>query len=295
MAIDPLVASDLEQIAHALGFAKYLPIPFAPPNLYPMSAPAFVKKLGAERPRPAQPRLGLYVHVPFCNYACNFCFYAKRVGENGATMARYVRALERELEWVEPGTELTGLYVGGGTPTALPASLLDALLGRIFARMRDRVGAIHTLECSPESLSGEHVQVLRDHSIPRVSLGIQSLRDDVLNDVRRRHSREQSLDACRRLVEAGRIVNVDLIYGLPRQTEQSLAEDFRTAAALGVQSVTLYNLRVNERTPVVSILREEERLDLHRMVRWRALISAPRRKWDLNKRVGTHSFGQRPY
>jgi oxygen-independent coproporphyrinogen-3 oxidase len=237
-----------------------------------MSAPAFVKQPGVERLRPAQSRIGLYVHIPFCNYACNFCFYAKRVGDEAPTKARYVQALARELEWVEPGTELTGLYVGGGTPTALPAPLLDQLLGDIFAHMRERPGAIHTVESSPESLSAEHVQVLCDHSIRRVSLGIQSLQAEVLDDVKRGHDRKQSMDACRRLVEAGRIVNVDLIYGLPRQTEQSLVEDFRAVSALGIQSVTIYNLRVNERTPVVNVLREEERLDLLRMARWRAIV-----------------------
>jgi len=272
MALDPQTPSDLQQIARTLGFTHYLPIPFAPPNLYPMSAPAFVKQANAERQRPARSRIGLYVHIPFCNYACNFCFYAKRVGDELSTKSRYVRALARELAWVEPGTELTGLYVGGGTPTALPAPLLDELLGEIFARMRNIPGAIHTVECSPESLSAEHVRVLDDRSIARVSLGIQSLQEEVINDVRRRHSREQSMEACRRLVEAGRIVNVDLIYGLPRQTEQSLTEDFRAVAALGVESVTIYNLRVNERTPVVSMLRDEERLDILRMARWRAIV-----------------------
>src|SRR5208282_374184 len=78
--------------------------------------------------------------------------------------------------------------------------------------------------------------------------------------------------ACRRLVESDRIVNVDLIYGLPAQTEDSLIEDFRAIAALGVHSVTVYSLRVNDRTPVASALRDEERLDLVRLARWRAIV-----------------------
>jgi len=96
---DPLDGINLQEIAGKLGFMDYLPIPFAPPNIYPMSAPKFVSSPGAERTRPAGTRLGIYVHVPFCNYACNFCFYAKRVGDEESTMARYVRALSRELEW----------------------------------------------------------------------------------------------------------------------------------------------------------------------------------------------------
>jgi oxygen-independent coproporphyrinogen-3 oxidase len=261
---------DLKRIAQALGGAQR--VAYAPTSVYPMAAPAFVKTPGAERPHPFGGPLGVYVHVPFCEYGCTFCFYARRVGASPEQMRRYVAAAVRELEWVVPDTRLSQLYVGGGTPTSLPADLLDELLAAVFARVRDNGQYIHTVECSPETLTDEHLRVFRRRGIWRVSLGIQSFDDAVLDGVKRRHSSAEALTACERLVDGGFVVNVDLIYGLPRQSETTFCNDFETVAARGVDSVTAYNLRLNERTPVVGQLRREERLDVAQLIRWRALV-----------------------
>src|SRR5437879_5195645 len=85
-------SAELDRITAALGPLSRLT--YAPPHIYPMSAPAFEKTTNRDRPRPAPGPLGIYVHVPFCNYACSFCFYANRVGDNFDQMARYVQALE---------------------------------------------------------------------------------------------------------------------------------------------------------------------------------------------------------
>jgi len=262
--------ADIERIVQALGGVRR--VAYAPASVYPMAAPAFVATPGAERPQPAGGRLGVYIHVPFCEYGCTFCFYVRRVGASAEQMRRYVAAAVRELDWVVPGTPLSQLYVGGGTPTSLRADLLDELLATVFARVRDDGQQIHTVECSPETLTDEHLRVFRRRGIGRVSVGIQSFDDVVLDGVKRRHSGAEALAACERLVDSGFIVNVDLIYGLPRQTEAIFRDDFETVAACGVDSVTAYNLRINERTPVVGQLRQDERLDLARLIQWRALV-----------------------
>src|SRR6185369_17401814 len=100
-------------------------VAYAPPNIFPMSAPSFTRRRSNRPRRPTADRLSIYLHVPFCNYHCNFCFYATRVGTPRDQMDRYVDAVLRELQWLEPGTRLSQLYVGGGTPTALPPDLLD--------------------------------------------------------------------------------------------------------------------------------------------------------------------------
>ena len=270
---------DVPRIAAALGEAARTP--YAPPHVYPMSAPTFVPEPEAPRPRPTgidsgvtKPgSLGVYVHVPFCNYACNFCFYAKKIDENRALMERYTRAAIRELQWIEPGTPLSQLYFGGGTPTALPADLLDELLTTVFSRVHpDGGGAVHTVECSPESFTAEHIAVLDTHGIERMSMGIQTLDEKVLHTVNRLHSAQTALDAIDRLVATGKIINIDLIYGLPGQTEERFRDDFRRVTERGINSVTCYNLRINEQTPVVRELKESERLDLDRLLRWRQVV-----------------------
>src|SRR5687768_15792880 len=98
---------------------------FSVPHDYPNSAPAYTVAPMAERERPRAGHLEVYVHLPFCRYHCTFCYFAVRVGANEDMMRRYVRAVVRELDWIEPGTPLSQLYVGGGTPTAVPPDLLD--------------------------------------------------------------------------------------------------------------------------------------------------------------------------
>jgi len=261
---------DLGRVLAVLGPAAA--VSYAPPNIYPMSAPRFAAGTGVERPHPAGRDLGIYVHVPFCSYHCTFCFYATRIGADLTQKRRYVEGLIRELEWVREGSSLTQLYVGGGTPTALPPELLARVLENVFGKMVLRDRHVHTVEASPETLSPEHVAVLKTCGVQRVSMGVQSLNDEVLDTVKRRHTRGMVETSCRLLVDAGLMVNIDLIYGLPGQTPEGFGGDFEAIARLGVHSITAYNLRVNERTPVARSLVDDERLDLANLVRWRSAV-----------------------
>jgi oxygen-independent coproporphyrinogen-3 oxidase len=261
---------DLARIAAALDSTPT--VAYSAPHDYPHAASMFTRSPGAARERVTAPALRLYAHVPFCNYACSFCCYAKHVGAGEAEMRRYVQALRTELEWVPPGTPLSQLFVGGGTPTALPAELLDELLAAINARMPRAGDHVHTVEASPESVTDAHLAVLKARGIGRISMGIQSLQDGVLDAVRRTHGTSVAVDACRRIVAAGFILNIDLMYGLPGQTEDGFRRDFELLAASGVHAVTAYSLRLNEFTPVARQLAEPERFSLPKLVRWRAFI-----------------------
>lgn len=261
---------DLHRVAVALQ-----PTPtasYSAPHDYPHAAPMFVPSPEIERERVECDPLRLYVHIPFCNYACSFCCYSKRVGADAAEMQRYVGALKRELEWVEPGTSVSQFFVGGGTPTALPADMLDEVLQSVTDRMPFAGNCVHTVEASPESVSDEHLRVLKRRGVGRISMGIQSLQDSVLEAVRREHGPATALDACNRIVGAGFILNIDLIYGLPGQDEANFRRDFEIAAENGVHAVTAYSLRLNEYTPVARQLRQSERFDLHRLMRWRTVV-----------------------
>jgi oxygen-independent coproporphyrinogen-3 oxidase len=268
----PLEGPDLDRILAVLGPAAR--VSYAPPNVYPMSAPRFMANAGMERPHPDGRDLGIYVHVPFCSYHCTFCFYATTIGANAAQKHRYVQGLLKELAWLPARTHLTQLYIGGGTPTALPSELLAAVLTAVFDRVTSSSGQVHTVEASPETLVADHVAVLKLHGVERVSMGVQSLSDEVLGTIKRRHTREMVEASCQSLIDAGLMVNIDLIYGLPGQTLESFLHDLEAVAGLGVHSVTTYNLRVNERTPVAKSLGDQERLDLSGLVRWRSAIAS---------------------
>jgi oxygen-independent coproporphyrinogen-3 oxidase len=261
---------DLDRIAKALEATPTAA--YSAPHDYPHAAPIFRPSPFAERERVSSEHMRLYIHIPFCNYACSFCCYAKRVGSDREQMQRYVRALKKELEWVEPGTPLSQFFMGGGTPTALPADLLDEVLTAITTRMPYYGKSVHTVETSPESMTEAHLEVLQRHGVGRISMGIQSLQEGVLDAVRRGHGPETALDTCRRIVDSGLILNIDLMYGLPGQTEESFYRDFAIAAGRGVHAVTAYNLRLNEHTVVANTLQDHERFDLVRLMRWRQFI-----------------------
>ncbi len=272
MSVDSIhgLPVDVERVLAAVGGVPR--VAYEAAHVYPLSAPRFTPNPGARRELPRGGPLRLYIHIPFCRYACTFCFYAKRVNAARPQMQRYVDALQRELDWVGDATPLRQLYVGGGTPTALAPDLLDAVLAAVAARLPLDPMACHTVECSPESLTAEHVGVLQRRGVGRVSMGVQTLDERLLQSINRQHSACQALDACALLIDAGFIVNVDLIYGFPGQREESLRRDLEAVAARGVQSLTLYNLRLNERTPLAKVVEEMQQLDLAALLRWRRLV-----------------------
>ena len=267
-----LAISDAQvgRVAEALGD---IPGSFWTPIVFPWSVQHFEPRPLAERPPPPRQGLRLYVHVPFCRYHCAFCIYAVRGGSRRAEMERYVAALERELEAVAPGTSLSKLIVGGGTPTALPPDLLGAVLAPIIARTRRPAGCLSKVEASPDSLTDDHIALLLEHGIRWMSVGVESMDEAVLTAVRRLHTPAQALGALRRVARSGLLLNADLIYGLPGQSMQSFRRDLEAVSDAGVHSVCIYALRLNEKTKVAARLGEAERLDLARVMRWRAFIT----------------------
>ena len=246
-------------------------VAYSVPHVYPSAAPAYESAPELERPAADRDDIRLYVHLPYCRYRCSFCYFAVKVGAQRTAMERYVGALQRELEWIPPGSRLTQLFVGGGTPTALPADLLDDVLGSVFGRVARDGQQVHTIETSPETFSQEHLDVILRHGIGRVSMGVQSLVPDVLDTVNRGHEVSDALTACEMLVASGLVVNVDLIYGLPGQSPESFLADLTTLAALGVPAITCYSLRVTERTPVSRVIGDSP-FDLAHIMAWRAFV-----------------------
>lgn len=269
---------------------------YSVPHVYPSAAPAYTDSPMAARPPISRKQLRLYLHVPFCSYRCTFCYFAVRVGADDALKARYVDAVARELEEVPPGTPLLQLYTGGGTPTALSPDLLDRLLEAVFSRTSPSGAGVHTVETSPDTATEAHARVLVRHGIGRVSMGVQSLDGEILGSVHRKQTSDQVFESASLLSDAGLIVNIDLIYGLPGQTEASFAADLKRIADAGIPAVTFYSLRHNERTPVRRMLRPDERFDLAGLARWRKFVAQAaadhgysQTRWHTFKRLDTRA------
>jgi oxygen-independent coproporphyrinogen-3 oxidase len=185
---------------------------------------------------------GVYISYPFCAQKCTYCNFASGV-QPRELETRYVDALRSELCRVEwPWTPQT-LYLGGGTPSSLAPEVLASLLALIPGR--DWVEA--TIEAAPGNLTAEKAHAWRGAGINRVSLGVQSFMARELARTGRKHTAETVAREMAILREAGiGSINVDLIAGLPGQTEKSWAESLDWIARLAPPHVSVYMLEVDE-------------------------------------------------
>jgi oxygen-independent coproporphyrinogen III oxidase len=192
----------------------------------------------AEAMAPAGARAGLYLHIPFCQSLCTFCGCNMRLVRNHAMAAPYVETLLQEYAlyrraWGDRTVTLGELHLGGGSPTYLPAGVLDRLLDGLLQNARRGEGADFAIEADPRNTTREQLTVLRRHGFNRLSIGVQDFDARVLQIVNRGQTEEQ----VRELVDAARAlgfdnISVDLIYGLPLQTGDSLAATFDAVARL---------------------------------------------------------------
>jgi len=194
---------------------------------------------------------GVYVHVPFCASRCDYCAFATWT-DRDPLMADYARACAAELRraTVEEGLPVaTSVYVGGGTPSRLPAELLGEVLGAAELAPDAEV----TVECNPEDASAARFACWRRAGVTRVSLGVQSMVPHVLESLGRRHGTTEVGRAVALAGEAGfASVSVDLIVGAVTETDTDVARTLEAVLALEPRPahVSVYALTVEPGTPL---------------------------------------------
>ncbi|MCH4155780.1 MAG: radical SAM family heme chaperone HemW [Muribaculaceae bacterium] len=194
---------------------------------------------------------GIYIHIPFCKRKCSYCdFYS--VAAKSDSMERYVKAVidEAEMRIGElGGAEIKTMYVGGGTPSLLSAEQLSQLIGGVRGQLTTDAVQEMTIEVNPDDITDEYALMLHKIGFNRVSMGVQSFNDDELQFINRRHTAQQATDAVNRLRAAGfDNISIDLIYGIPKQTQQTWRESVNQAIALDVQHISCYCLSYEEGT-----------------------------------------------
>ena len=201
---------------------------------------------------------GLYVHVPFCRHKCHYCdFYSfvdsedrseafvERLLAEAAAAARFIRS------------PLTSVFVGGGTPTMLPAPLLRRMVDGIRARLPMAPNVEWTIEANPETVDSVMAQVLGALHVQRVSLGAQSFDRELLRALERHHD-PASVGRAVALLRAAGVpqINLDLIFAAPGSTVEQCAADLRTALALQPDHLSAYGLVYEPNTPLTVKLRQ---------------------------------------
>lgn len=195
---------------------------------------------------------GLYIHIPFCRQKCFYCDFPSYAGLD-KLQVDYVAALKREISGrsgiLRQGDVIDTVYLGGGTPTILTGQLLCDILDTIRQKFSVAAAAEITVEANPGTVDAAKLGLLYRSGVNRVSFGVQSFQDDLLNHIGRIHT---ALDARQAIALAREVgfenISLDLMYGLPKQTLADLQDSLEASVQLGVEHISIYGLKVEEGT-----------------------------------------------
>lgn len=201
---------------------------------------------------------GMYIHIPFCHQICHYCDFNKVFFDN-QPVDEYIESIGQELQLMkEEGVQFTQLetvFIGGGTPTSLSEQQLERLLEIIGQYVDISSLKEFTTEANPDELTVGKLKVLKQGGINRLSIGVQSFDEALLQKIGRTHNAE---DPVRVIEEARKIgftnISIDLIYGLPGQTIEQWQQTLDQALALDLEHYSGYSLIVEPKTVFYNLM-----------------------------------------
>ncbi|MBI4194379.1 MAG: oxygen-independent coproporphyrinogen III oxidase-like protein [Betaproteobacteria bacterium] len=199
----------------------------------------------------APPPLALYVHIPWCVRKCPYCDFNSHEARGGVPEQEYIAALVADLESALPqvwGRRVYSVFFGGGTPSLFSARGIEAILSAVRARLPLASDAEITLEANPGTFEAEKFKAFRAAGVNRLSIGIQSFNPAHLEALGRIHDEREA----RRAIESARDnfenFNLDLMYGLPRQTVEDARADIEAALEYAPPHISAYHLTIEPNT-----------------------------------------------
>lgn len=220
------------------------------------------RKEAAEQGLNRQP-LNVYIHLPYCIQRCAYCHYKTTTLRTTQLeeIDRYVGSLCREIEIATERFQLRerpaiSVYFGGGTPSLLNPDNINRIM-QALRRYLTLADPEINFEAEPVSLTSRKAEILRNHGVNRINVGIQSFCDDVVFRAGRRDTEKQALDAIETALATGAVVNIDLISGLEGETPETWAYSVRRAIETRAPSVTVYKLEIYANTEYYARLRRQ--------------------------------------
>ena len=196
--------------------------------------------------------LAVYIHIPFCVRKCAYCDFLSFSGTEEVE-EQYIRKLLWEIKEsteIYRDYEVRTVFIGGGTPTSIPAEQIVRVLETLRECYQMAPDAECTIECNPGTADTDKLKQYRACGVNRISIGCQSVRDSELKLLGRIHNREQFLECFRMARDVGfENINIDMMSGLPGQTVADWKENLRTVAELAPEHISAYSLIIEEGTP----------------------------------------------
>jgi len=229
---------------------------------------------------PAAAPLGLYLHIPFCRRRCHFCYFRVYTDKNARQVEQYLDLVAQEWDLVRSRRALAGrpldfVYFGGGTPSFLSTRQLRSLVSRLTAHTRWTSAREITFECEPGTLTEAKLRTIRQLGVTRLSLGVESFDDRILELNGRAH-RAPEIDrayAAARALDFPQI-NIDLIAGMLGETDESWRLGIRRTLELAPDSVTIYQMELPFNTTISADLLKGTGRFTERIADWDT-----RRRW----------------
>lgn len=209
--------------------------------------------------------INIYVHIPFCLQRCAYCYYKtynlKGRGRN-EKLERYVTALCQEIELTSNHFNLKrrpviSIYFGGGTPTILKGNQLHRIVEALHLNFSIDCPEF-TVEAEPVTFTKKMAEEFKELRVNRISLGVQSLCDEITTLSNRLDTKKKALEAIERAKETGAIVNIDLLSGLAGETKETWAETVENAISTDVESITVYKMELFANTDYFKSLRKKQ-------------------------------------
>lgn len=229
-------------------------------------------------------KLGIYIHIPFCARKCNYCDFLS-APETRETKERYLSLLDREMQLykeIVSAREADTLFIGGGTPSFLETDLTDKLLCSIKKWIPSENLKEFTIECNPNSVTEEKLNLYKEAGVTRISLGMQSACDEELKKLGRLHSVKEFEKTYELVRKHGfERVNIDVMAAIPGQTIESYKHTLEYVVGLSPEHISSYSLIIEEGTPFYEKYRENPPVD----------EDTDRQMYDLTKEIlGRHGY-----
>lgn len=201
---------------------------------------------------------GIYIHIPFCKQKCYYCDFVSFANKE-ELIERYIDALKKEIKHtLKSEDKIDTIYIGGGTPSVIDSKYIIEILEEIYSIAGFDENREVTIEINPGTVNKEKIEDYKNAKINRISLGLQTTKDDLLKNIGRIHNYEQFREAYNLVKQSGfENINVDLMLALPNQTLEDLEESLNKVIKIEPKHISVYSLILEEGTKLEALINKD--------------------------------------
>ena len=193
-------------------------------------------------------KLGIYIHIPFCDKICNYCDFTAFQGAN-SKIKEYVEAIKKEIE-LKGNKEflIDSIFIGGGTPSFIDGEYIFEILEKVREQFTVLENIEITIETNPKTFDDKKLEFYKKSKINRLSVGVQSFNDKILKDLGRNHNSKEAIDSINLVKKFGFDLNIDLIFGYQNQSIDDILYDLEIVKSINPEHISYYALIIEEKT-----------------------------------------------